>query len=36
MIRTIKHTELQPGDIFHLTQELTFVKQLGDGGLSAK
>ena len=35
MSRTIKHTELQPGDIFHLTQELTCVKQLGDGGLQA-
>ena len=34
MSRTIKHTELQPGDIFRLTQELTFVKHL-NGGLQA-
>jgi len=36
MSRTIKHTELQPGDTFRLTQELTFVKHLNNGGLSAK
>ena len=35
MSRTIKHTELQPGDIFHLTQELTLVKHLNNGGLQA-
>lgn len=35
MSRTIKHTELQPGDIFRLTQELTFVKHLNNGGLQA-
>lgn len=34
MSRTIKHTELQPGDIFRLAQELTFVKHL-NGGLQA-
>ena len=35
MSRTIKHTELQPGDTFRLTQELTFVKHLNNGGLQA-
>ena len=35
MSRTIKHTELQPGDTFRLTQELTFVKHLNDCGLQA-
>ena len=35
MSRTIKHTELQPGDIFRLTQELTFVKHLNNCGLQA-
>ena len=35
MSRTIKHTELQPGDTFRLTQELTFVKHLNNGGLHA-
>ena len=35
MSRTIKHTELQPGDIFRLTQELTFVKHLNNYGLQA-
>ena len=35
MSRTIKHTELQPGDIFRLTQELTFVKHHNNGGLHA-
>lgn len=35
MSRTIKHTELQPGDIFRLTQELTFVEHRHNGGLQA-
>lgn len=35
MSRTIKHTELQPGDTFRLTQELTFMKHLDNGGLQA-
>ena len=35
MSRTIKHTELQPGDTFRLTQELTFVKHFNNGGLQA-
>lgn len=35
MSRTIKHTELQPGDTFRLTQEFTFVKHLSNGGLQA-
>ena len=35
MSRTIKHAELQPGDTFRLTQELTFVRHLNNGGLQA-